>query len=165
MKYLKIASYYMGKVLMSKKVSFYRSNGIVTYVQEYVGQTIFNLSFKSNCRLNTVMVDWAISLMISSQFNENLDWSIHETLNYFNILQTTIGNLLKCFRYHYRKYWNVRKLECAIKWKALILYWHWCFKKTQHIKSINILYIRIFSAIDVWLWLTLYWIGIFAICT
>ena len=143
MKYLKIASYYMGKVLMSKKVSFYRSNGIVTYVQEYVGQTIFNLSFKSNCRLNTVMVDWAISLMISSQFNENLDWSIHETLNYFNILQTTIGNLLKCFRYHYRKYWN----------------------ETQHIKSINILYIRIFSAIDVWLWLTLYWIGIFAICT
>ena len=96
----------MGKVLMSKKVSFYRSNGIVTYVQEYVGQTTFNLSFKSNCRLNTVMVDWAISLMISSQFNENLDWSIHETLNYFNILQTTIGNLLKCFRYHYRKYWK-----------------------------------------------------------
>ena len=120
---MKIASYYMGKVLMSKKVSFYRSNGIVTYVQEYVGQTTFNLSFKSNCRLNTVMVDWAISLMISSQFNENLDWSIHETLNYFNILQTTIGNLLKCFRYHYRK--------------------------TQHIKSINILYIRIFSTIDV----------------
>ena len=139
MKYLKIASYYMGKVLMSKKVSFYRSNGIVTYVQEYVGQTTFNLSFKSNCRLNTVMVDWAISLMISSQFNENLDWSIHETLNYFNILQTTIGNLLKCFRYHYRK--------------------------TQLIKSMNILSIRIFSAIDVWLWLTLYWIGIFAICT
>ena len=100
---MKIASYYMDKVLMSKKVLFYRSNGIVTYVQEYVGQTTFNLSFKSNCRLNTVMVDWAISLMISSQFNENLDWPISETLNYFNILQTTIGNLLNCFRYHYRK--------------------------------------------------------------
>ena len=112
---MKIASYYMDKVLMSKKVLFYRSNGIVTYVQEYVGQTTFNLSFKSNCRLNTVMVDWAISLMISSQFNENLDWPIYVTLNYFNILcNTTIGNLLKCFRYQYI---GVFKILC------------WCIEK------------------------------------
>ena len=48
------------------------------------------------------MVDWAIMLMISSQFNENLDWSINEALNYFYILYTTMGNLLKCFWYHNR---------------------------------------------------------------